>query len=58
MISLCRYILVILPAAFLLSRLFGAVGVWHAFWVAELLTAVVSVFVYRGALKIRPDEND
>ena len=57
-ISLCRYILVILPAAFLLSRLFGAVGVWHAFWVAELLTAVVSVFVYRGALKIRPDEND
>lgn len=32
LISLCRYVVVILPAAFWLSRLFGAVGVWHAFW--------------------------
>ena len=32
-ISLCRYLVVIVPAAFLLSRAFGPVGVWHAFWV-------------------------
>ena len=49
-ISLCRYILIIIPAAFLLSRLFGPVGVWNAFWVSEALTAVVSIFVYRKAV--------
>ncbi len=32
-ISLFRYALVILPVAFVLSRIFGAVGVWHAFWI-------------------------
>ena len=50
-ISLCRYIVVILPAAFLLSRLFGPVGVWNAFWVAEAVTAAVSLFVYRRSMK-------
>lgn len=49
-ISLCRYIVLILPAAFLLSRAFGPAGVWNAFWLAELLTAGVSWFVYRRAL--------
>lgn len=47
MISLCRYILIILPAAFVLSRIFGANGVWHAFWIAELLTAGISVLIYK-----------
>ena len=31
-ISLFRYVLVIIPAAYILSRIFGAVGVWHGFW--------------------------
>lgn len=44
-ISLCRYLLIILPAAFILSRFFGAVGVWNAFWVAEAVTAVVSLYL-------------
>ena len=48
-ISLCRYAVIILPAAFVLSRFWGADGVWHAFWVAEALTAGVSVLVYRRA---------
>lgn len=46
-ISLCRYALVILPAAFLLSRILGAPGVWHAFWIAEAVTAVISLLVSR-----------
>lgn len=46
-ISLCRYLVFILPAAFLLNRLIGADGVWHAFWVTEALTALVSVWIYR-----------
>ena len=48
-ISLCRNVIVIIPAAFLLSRLFGADGVWHAFWITELVSALVSLLVYRRA---------
>ena len=46
-ISLCRYVIVILPAAFILSRVLGASGVWHAFWIAEAVTAVVSFMISR-----------
>ena len=48
-ISLFRYVLVIIPAAYILSRIFGAVGVWHGFWIAELITAAVAFAVYRTA---------
>lgn len=43
-ISLMRYAVIIIPIAFILSRLIGPTGVWHAFWLAELITAV-----YAGA---------
>lgn len=46
-ISLCRNIVVIIPAAFILSKIFGADGVWHAFWVTETFSAAVSLFVYK-----------
>lgn len=49
-ISLCRYLVLIIPAAFILSRIFGPVGVWNGFWVAEAATALVSLVVYRRAL--------
>ena len=47
LISLLRYTAVIIPAAFILSRLMGAAGVWHAFWISEILTAVAAWFIYR-----------
>lgn len=50
-ISLLRYVVVILPAAWILSRIAGAVGVWHGFWIAELTTAIVSVMLYRYAIR-------
>ncbi len=49
-ISLCRYIAVILPAAFLLGKIFGANGVWNAFWITEISTAVITFFIYKSAL--------
>lgn len=57
LISLLRYVVVIIPAAWILSRLcgFGPAGVWNAFWVAELITAVCAVFIYRGAVKGQRD---
>ena len=46
-ISLLRYTLFIIPAAFLLSRLCGAQGVWHAFWITEVAAAAISYALYR-----------
>lgn len=50
-ISLFRYMVIIIPAAFLLSRIFGPSGVWHAFWIAEAVTAVIAFAVYRKSVK-------
>ena len=50
LISLCRYVVVIIPTAFLLSRFFGAVGVWNAFWITEAIAAVISLIIYRKAI--------
>ncbi len=46
-ISLLRYTVVILPLAFVFSRLWGPVGVWHAFWVTEVIAAAVSGAICR-----------
>ena len=47
-ITLCRYAVIILPAAWLLSRTaLGASGVWHAFWITEFATAAVAALIYR-----------
>ena len=51
-ISLCRYVVVIIPIAYLLSRLIGPTGVWHAFWITELISAVVAYIVYRRAVRV------
>ena len=57
-ISLIRYIVFILPVAFLLSRVFGAVGVWHAFWITEIVAAVISYFVYVRATRNGRDDRE
>lgn len=44
-ISVLRYIIVILPLAFILSKIFGAAGVWHAFWVTEVIVVVISYVI-------------
>jgi len=49
-ISLMRYIVIIIPAAFFLSRVFGAVGVWHAFWATEGMTAAVAFVIYKKSV--------
>lgn len=47
MISLLRYIVLILPLAFLLSRSMGPDGVWHSFWITEVITAVLSALIFK-----------
>ena len=47
MISLLRYIVLILPLAFILSRSMGPDGVWHSFWITEVITAVLSALIFK-----------
>lgn len=46
-ISLLRYVIVIVPAAFLFSRLIGADGVWYAFCATEFIAAGFALIIYR-----------
>lgn len=49
-IALCRYVVFIMPLAALLCNWLGADGAWHAFWLTEVLAAVVSGIVYHRAV--------
>lgn len=51
-ISLLRYAVLIIPVAFILSRFFEAVGVWHSFWVTEIITAVISYYLYQKKVSV------
>lgn len=46
-ISILRYVVFMIPLAFLLSSWLGACGVWHAFWVTEFLACAVSFTLYQ-----------
>ena len=50
-ISVCRYVAVIIPVAFVMSKIAGAIGVWHAFWITEVITSVISYIVYKKNVK-------
>lgn len=45
-VSLFRYVIIILPAAFILSKTAGASGVWNAFWITEIITSVFSGIMF------------
>ena len=53
MISLLRYIVVIIPVAFLLCFVLGKGpdGVWSAFWITEIIAAAASIVIYRKAMR-------
>ncbi|MDE5933121.1 MAG: Na+-driven multidrug efflux pump [Lachnospiraceae bacterium] len=46
-ISLARYVVVIIPAAYLFSRFAGADGVWYAFAFSEFASAGAAYFIYK-----------
>lgn len=58
LISLCRYVVVIIPTAFLLSRLFGAVGVWNAFWITEAVKVITEWALSQENVKLVAAETD
>lgn len=57
-ISLMRYLLIMLPAAFILSRSFGPSGVWSAFWITEFITAIVAHRLYAQCQDTRSQKSE
>ena len=55
LISCLRYIVLILPLAFIFSHFFGVNGVWHAFWITEVITAVTSGLIFIVSIRQSPD---
>ena len=49
-VSLLRYLIIIVPLAFVLSQFSGVAGVWHSFWITEAITAIISYIIYKKAL--------
>ena len=41
-ISIFRYVAVIVPISYFMSRILGPEGVWHGFWLTEIITAIIS----------------
>lgn len=52
-ISALRYIVIIIPIAFCLSKWIGAKGVWHAFWISEVIVCGISYLLYRKFFVIK-----
>ena len=54
-ISLLRYVIMIIPLSYLLCRVLGAGpdGVWHSFWISELATAIIAIPICRKAFRFR-----
>lgn len=60
--SVMRQLVVLIPAAFILSRLGGLSAVWWAFPIAEIMSFTVNMFfllrVYRKVIQPLPDGNE
>ena len=50
-ISLLRYLVLLVPAGFILSRFLGAAGVWHGFWLTEWATAAAAFVIYKKTVR-------
>ena len=61
-VCMLRFMIIMIPTAYLLSRSFGALGVWHAFWINEWICAFLSgglfLWVYRRAMREREGSLD
>lgn len=58
--SFTRQLIVLLPSAYLLSRLFGLEATWYAFIISEIVSLLLVLFLFRSLYKNRiltiPDE--
>lgn len=50
-LSLMRFIFVMMPVTLILNGIFGVKGIWNSFWVTELLVAVFSFWLYHKSFE-------
>lgn len=48
--SLLRYLVLLVPAGFVLSLFLGAAGVWHGFWLTEWITAAAALLIFKKTI--------
>lgn len=53
-ITMLRQLVLLLPMAYILGRIYGLVGVWIAFPTVEVITCIISIFMYRNFVKKDP----
>lgn len=53
LISLLRYVVIIIPVAFILSCIAGVNGVWNSFWISEAITAFAAFNIYRHTINVK-----
>lgn len=51
LVSLLRYIIIPIPAAWLLATFAGVAYIWHAFWIGELITGITAFILYMKQTK-------
>ena len=52
-ISLFRYVIIILPCAYILCFFTGPTGVWTAFAITEITTGIISIVIYKKAVRLK-----
>lgn len=52
LMSVCRQLLVILPVAWVLGNLWGLNAVWFSFLIAEIVSLILAIFMYRRVYRM------
>ncbi len=55
-VSVLRQLIIVLPVAYILSKLVGLTGVWVAYPIAEIFAFIISIFLYKKTLRKRVDK--
>ena len=51
LMSFCRQLVIILPTAFILSKIFGITAVWYAFPIAEIFSLLLAIIFFINLVK-------
>ena len=49
-----RQLILLLPMAYILGRIYGLTGVWLAFPTVEVITCMISIYMYRNFVRKDP----
>ncbi len=55
-VSVLRQLIIVLPVAYILSKIVGLTGVWAAYPIAEIFAFIISIFLYKKTLRKRVDK--